>query len=342
MNDPTNRPLVAGDSDAQSLGDTLIVAAINALRSYEFGNASPDLAKSVADKLTDARWARGSDVQPNGSIEPAVDDGPGERQVIQPLEEPVTIEKAMLAGRVARVVLDRGVGPVAAVHLVNIGITGWVYTQATAAAYAKGFNQAAAWMQKSMLSLAPSQPAAREANERAPAQARFLDIQLVERLFIKHRGHVDAEGWCLNKSGLYDFLHEFIGVGSAMLAPTAALTPEQRQSVIDAIAEALGGAYDCTRVWSAWSVGTMSQDDFALVAEDGDRLDEITDAVIQALATPKAPSTPVATVDGNSAGKPDAARVAGVMLDEAGFPMLVGGESAGEAPTAAQIKGREA
>jgi hypothetical protein len=62
------------------------------------------------------------------------------------------------------------------------------------------------------------------------------------------------------------------------------LTDEQRESVRTAIAEALGDAYDCTRVWSAWSYGTMGPDDFVLVAEDDDRLSEIADAAIGAIA----------------------------------------------------------
>ena len=57
------------------------------------------------------------------------------------------------------------------------------------------------------------------------------------------------------------------------------------ESVMDAVAEALGGAYDCTRVWNAWNVGTMSQDDFSLVSEDGDRVREITEAAITAYLT---------------------------------------------------------
>lgn len=57
------------------------------------------------------------------------------------------------------------------------------------------------------------------------------------------------------------------------------------ESVIDAVAEALGDAYDCTRVWSAWSCGTMGPDDFALVSEDGDRVAEIAGAAIGAAAT---------------------------------------------------------
>lgn len=54
------------------------------------------------------------------------------------------------------------------------------------------------------------------------------------------------------------------------------------ESVIDAVAAALGDAYDCGRVWSAWSYGTMSSDDFRLVAEDGDRVAEIARAAIDA------------------------------------------------------------
>ena len=68
-----------------------------------------------------------------------------------------------------------------------------------------------------------------------------------------------------------------------------ASAPEVRESVIEAIAEALGDAYDCTRVWSAWSYGTMSQDDFSLVAEDRSRLEEIADAAMLAAA----PTPPV-------------------------------------------------
>lgn len=57
----------------------------------------------------------------------------------------------------------------------------------------------------------------------------------------------------------------------------------QKEAVMDAIAAALGEAYDCTRVWEAWSHGTMGPDDFSLVAEDGDRVAEIADAAIAAM-----------------------------------------------------------
>ncbi|MFY3096147.1 hypothetical protein ACOTHT_30895 [Achromobacter xylosoxidans] len=57
----------------------------------------------------------------------------------------------------------------------------------------------------------------------------------------------------------------------------------QKEAVMEAIADALGSAYDCMRVWSAWSYGTMGPEDFSLVAEDGDRLGEIADAAIAAM-----------------------------------------------------------
>ncbi len=67
-----------------------------------------------------------------------------------------------------------------------------------------------------------------------------------------------------------------------------------REAVRDAIAEALGDAYDCTRVWNAWSYGTMGPDDFSLVREDSDRLNEIADAALQAMARMAAVPAPVA------------------------------------------------
>lgn len=58
---------------------------------------------------------------------------------------------------------------------------------------------------------------------------------------------------------------------------------ELPEAVIDAVAAALGDAYDCTRTWAAWGVGTMSQDDFHPIADDGDRVAEIARAAIQAM-----------------------------------------------------------
>lgn len=65
-------------------------------------------------------------------------------------------------------------------------------------------------------------------------------------------------------------------------APAAQAVDEVPESVLDAVAEALGDAYDCGRVWSAWGVGTMSADDFSPVADDSDRVAEIARAAITA------------------------------------------------------------
>lgn len=51
----------------------------------------------------------------------------------------------------------------------------------------------------------------------------------------------------------------------------------------EAVAEALGDAYDCTRVWSAWSYGTMGPDDFSPVADDLERTREIASAAVSAI-----------------------------------------------------------
>ena len=61
------------------------------------------------------------------------------------------------------------------------------------------------------------------------------------------------------------------------------------EAACDAVAAALGDAYDCVRVWSAWSCGTMGPDAFSQVSEDCDRVREIAVAAIDAAiaAAPK-------------------------------------------------------
>lgn len=67
------------------------------------------------------------------------------------------------------------------------------------------------------------------------------------------------------------------------VAAPVRLTDEQAEKVDEAIREALGDAYDCLRVWNAWSYGTMGPDDFSQVAEDPDRVAEIRNAAAVAL-----------------------------------------------------------
>lgn len=60
------------------------------------------------------------------------------------------------------------------------------------------------------------------------------------------------------------------------------LSAEGFDAVCDAVTEALGDAYDCTRAWSAWGYGTMSAADFSAVVHDGDRVAEIAQAAVDA------------------------------------------------------------
>lgn len=68
---------------------------------------------------------------------------------------------------------------------------------------------------------------------------------------------------------------------------------EPPQAMLDAVTAALGDAYDCNRTWAAWSYGTMSADDFSMVAEDADRVAEIAGAALGALLS--AESSPPAS-----------------------------------------------
>ena len=61
----------------------------------------------------------------------------------------------------------------------------------------------------------------------------------------------------------------------------------EREALIDLISQALQGTYHCTRVWAAWNVGTMSQDDFEPV-EESDTPAELADAILAALESPPA------------------------------------------------------
>ena len=61
-----------------------------------------------------------------------------------------------------------------------------------------------------------------------------------------------------------------------------------REKLIDLIAEHLSGTYHCTRVWGAWNVGTMSQDDFEDVGES-DTPAELADAILAEISTAAQP-----------------------------------------------------
>lgn len=60
-----------------------------------------------------------------------------------------------------------------------------------------------------------------------------------------------------------------------------ALMQRLRDALIERLGAEVGDAYDCTRVWSAWGCGTMSQSDFVPV---DDRLGDIVEGLLECIA----------------------------------------------------------
>ena len=56
--------------------------------------------------------------------------------------------------------------------------------------------------------------------------------------------------------------------------PFVELSEEQQQPFIDMAIKVLNGLHCCTRVWEAWQVGTMTQDDFVEADYDDDLINE--------------------------------------------------------------------
>lgn len=61
------------------------------------------------------------------------------------------------------------------------------------------------------------------------------------------------------------------------------------EALTDKIAECLHGTYHCNRVWEAWHVGTMSQDDFEPV-DESETPREIAEEIVSMLASTPAPA----------------------------------------------------
>jgi len=74
---------------------------------------------------------------------------------------------------------------------------------------------------------------------------------------------------------------------------------ELRERVRDAVSNALHGVYYCGRVWEAWQVNTMREDDFTPAAEVDDVLEGIVDAALVEVdqAAQAAPSAPTEKVE---------------------------------------------
>lgn len=87
-----------------------------------------------------------------------------------------------------------------------------------------------------------------------------------------HAGYVDAISEVLNILQRRGFTEQ---------ADTPSLT---REVLVERLTAELGDSVDCTRVWSAWSYGTITEDDFMPVTE---RIDEIVDGILAPVAQVK-------------------------------------------------------
>lgn len=72
------------------------------------------------------------------------------------------------------------------------------------------------------------------------------------------------------------------------IQPTAQQHPYAdavREIMREALAEQLNDLYYCGRVWEAWQVGTMTQDDFSIASEVDDIVDNFVNAAMYAIAS---------------------------------------------------------
>jgi len=72
-------------------------------------------------------------------------------------------------------------------------------------------------------------------------------------------------------------------------APSVAPEPPTREKLAEIVRSHLTSTYHCTRVWEAWHVGTMTEDDFE-PASESDMAEDIADAILANRTTFAAPS----------------------------------------------------
>ena len=63
----------------------------------------------------------------------------------------------------------------------------------------------------------------------------------------------------------------------------ASLSAPMLDKLKDTLKDELGDAMYCTRCWSAWSAGTMTEADFVPANEENDAIDDIVTAMIHTL-----------------------------------------------------------
>jgi len=77
-------------------------------------------------------------------------------------------------------------------------------------------------------------------------------------------------------------------IGTKLYTHPPQRTEQEPVALREALAEALGCVYVCDKTWSAWGVGTMTQNDFYFAAES----EEVLDSLVEAVAKAAPPSQP--------------------------------------------------
>lgn len=110
------------------------------------------------------------------------------------------------------------------------------------------------------------------------AERHVREIDLAQSYLLSEEMPGGAEGFDV-EWGLWQYANAVL---KKFAAPVPASVPDV-DALTDKIAEMLRGTYHCTRAWSAWGAGTMSEDDFCPV-EDSDTPREIAEELAAMLA----------------------------------------------------------
>jgi hypothetical protein len=91
-----------------------------------------------------------------------------------------------------------------------------------------------------------------------------------------------APGWC-------KYCRQYTIAEPLDAAPSVAPEPPTREVLAEIVRSHLTSTYHCTRVWAAWNIGTMTEDDFE-PASESDMAEDVADAILAA-HPPRAPLT---------------------------------------------------
>lgn len=122
------------------------------------------------------------------------------RGVIEPLTEPVSIAKAMLAGEQAHVI-ESSNGRAKSVFLVNIQLTSWGYEEQSEyeKGYAEGFNRAAKLMQEALIEKMDK-----------PIQRDLSDAEILEKASASYFSSQNASMYIFSPQGFISCVREIL------------------------------------------------------------------------------------------------------------------------------------